>query len=178
MANEPLKPHMFNLEKAISDWRRQLAASGITSSDILDQLQTHLRDELDKQMGAGLSQQRAFELALEQIGQIVAISAEFSKVAPARLMKRPKYLLPFSFCSAALITLSSLSVFLEPGFSSFGRMLGFVVIWLIALYLAALPFCYRFLPSIHRLAVRKAIEIGSLLLAFWCLLAVVSSSPT
>jgi len=38
---------MFNLEQAILDWRRQMAASGIKAPDVLDELESHLRDDVE-----------------------------------------------------------------------------------------------------------------------------------
>ena len=41
---------MFNLGQAILDRRRQMAASGIKAPDVLDELESHLRDDLEEQM--------------------------------------------------------------------------------------------------------------------------------
>jgi len=41
---------MFNLESAISEWRRQMLAAGIQSPVPLDELEAHLRDELEHQL--------------------------------------------------------------------------------------------------------------------------------
>ena len=37
---------MFNLEQAISDWRRQMVACGFDSVDVLQELESHLRDHI------------------------------------------------------------------------------------------------------------------------------------
>ena len=41
---------MFNLETAITDWRRQMLAAGIKTPDHLDELESHLREEIGRQM--------------------------------------------------------------------------------------------------------------------------------
>jgi len=37
---------MFDLDQAISEWRRQMAAGGIKLPDALDELESHLREEV------------------------------------------------------------------------------------------------------------------------------------
>jgi hypothetical protein len=57
---------MFDLEKAISDWRQQWAAAGIKSSEILRELENHLREDIQIQMREGLDVRKryAIEVAL------------------------------------------------------------------------------------------------------------------
>src|SRR5947207_8719708 len=71
---------MFNLEQEITNWRQQLAASGIRMSEALDELESHLRDDVEQQVRSGADAQRAFEAAAQQIGQANALKAEFEKV--------------------------------------------------------------------------------------------------
>ncbi len=39
---------MFNLEQAIADWRRQMLAVGIKTPVPLEELEIHLRDEIEE----------------------------------------------------------------------------------------------------------------------------------
>jgi len=71
---------MFDLEKSISEWRRQMRAAGIKTPVPLDELEGHLRDEVDRQMNAGLSAQCAFNLATQQIGRPLPLKNEFKKI--------------------------------------------------------------------------------------------------
>jgi hypothetical protein len=71
---------MFNLHQAITEWRRQMAACGIKSSEVLDELESHLRDDIEMQMRSGLDPQPAFEAAVQRIGQTNALTAEFKKI--------------------------------------------------------------------------------------------------
>ena len=41
---------MFNLEKAIADWRRQMTKGGIRAGEVLDELESHLREDIDAQL--------------------------------------------------------------------------------------------------------------------------------
>ena len=70
---------MFNLEPSIADWRRQMLAAGIKTPVPLDELESHLREEIERQMRSGLDVQKAFEAATRQIGQARALRSEFEK---------------------------------------------------------------------------------------------------
>ena len=41
---------MFNLNQAIAEWRKQMAASGINLPEALDELESHLREDVDQQV--------------------------------------------------------------------------------------------------------------------------------
>jgi hypothetical protein len=87
---------MFDLEKSIVEWRRQMSSGGIKSSELLDELESHLRDDLERQIQSGLNAQEAFETAVRQLGQPAALKNEFAKVGPAtetRLRKLKRVLL-------------------------------------------------------------------------------------
>jgi Clp amino terminal domain, pathogenicity island component len=71
---------MFNLNQAIAEWRKQMAASGINLPEALDELESHLREDVDQQVRSGLDEQQAFEKAVQQIGQADALKTEFKKI--------------------------------------------------------------------------------------------------
>ncbi|MGA9778775.1 MAG: hypothetical protein WBS33_10950 [Verrucomicrobiia bacterium] len=71
---------MFDLEQSIADWRRQMFAAGIKTPVPLDELENHLREEIERQMKSGLGAQQAFATAAERIGQANMLKKEFKKV--------------------------------------------------------------------------------------------------
>jgi hypothetical protein len=71
---------MFNLEQAISEWRLQTLAAGIKTPESLDELENHLREELEKRIDLGQKPKQAFEIAVDQIGRAPQLKAEFAKV--------------------------------------------------------------------------------------------------
>src|ERR1041384_7715044 len=71
---------MFNLDQAITEWRRQMLAAGIKTPVPLDELESHLRDEVEQQMRSGLSAPQAFGIAVQRLGQARALKVEFKKV--------------------------------------------------------------------------------------------------
>jgi hypothetical protein len=79
---------MFNLEEKISEWRQQMLAAGIKTPVPLEELEIHLREEIERQMKSGLSAQQAFGIAVEKIGQASDLKMEFKKVsAPMEIQK-------------------------------------------------------------------------------------------
>ena len=78
---------MFDLENAIADWRRQMLVAGIQTPAPLEELEGHLREEIEQRMKSGLDPQQAFEVAIRQFGQANSLKREFKKVERT-LMKR------------------------------------------------------------------------------------------
>ena len=70
---------MFNLEQSIAEWRRQMLAAGIKTPAPLEELEIHLREEIERQMKSGLNGQRALEISAKKIGQPQALKCEFKK---------------------------------------------------------------------------------------------------
>lgn len=68
---------MFNLEQSIAEWRQQMLAVGIKAL-VLEELENHLREEVDLQTHAGFDAQFAFDAAVRQIGSAVSLRQEFS----------------------------------------------------------------------------------------------------
>ena len=71
---------MLNLDQSIADWRRQMAAGGIKSHRVLDELESHLRDDIEEQTRSGLDAPQAFKAAIQRIGRAGELKAEFAKV--------------------------------------------------------------------------------------------------
>jgi len=71
---------MFNLDEAISHWRREMAASGIEHPRLLDELESHVRDDIDALVAAGIPEAQAFHLAVSRLGETASVCAEFSKL--------------------------------------------------------------------------------------------------
>jgi len=72
---------MFNLEQAIAEWRRQMAAAGVKTSESLNELEAHLRDDVEHSIRSGLSAEQAFEVAVRRLGDVGVLRGEFAKWA-------------------------------------------------------------------------------------------------
>ena len=70
---------MFDLEQSLAEWREQMLTAGIKSPVPLEELETHLRDEIEQLVGSGVGEGRAFEIAVQRVGQAAPLRAEFAK---------------------------------------------------------------------------------------------------
>jgi hypothetical protein len=100
---------MFDLDKAIAEWRRQMADGGIKASPVLNELESHLRDEFERQMTSGVPPQNAFEIAVQRIGQPGVLQNEFTIANAETRRQRLKY---------ALLKFLGLSRTPRPAFSA------------------------------------------------------------
>jgi hypothetical protein len=75
---------MNDLEKSIASWRRQMAADGVKSVEVLDELETHLREEIARQTSAGQDTQKSFDAAVARIGKATELSGQFATALERR----------------------------------------------------------------------------------------------
>jgi len=73
---------MFNLEQAIIEWRRQMLAAGIPAPIPLDELEAHLRDDIQRAVQGGDSEEQAFCVGVERLGSPGTLKVEFAKSKP------------------------------------------------------------------------------------------------
>lgn len=71
---------MFNLDAAIANWRQQMLAAGIRAPELLDELECHLRDDVEQLVRSGLSEPAAFAQTVRQVGRAETLRGEFAKV--------------------------------------------------------------------------------------------------
>ena len=71
---------MPEIEEAIAEWRRQMLGAGIKTPVPLEELEIHLREEIEQRMKSGSNAQQAFEMAVQRLGQAGALKNEFTKV--------------------------------------------------------------------------------------------------
>jgi hypothetical protein len=70
----------FDLEQAITKWRQQMLAAGITSPETLEELEGHLREEIEALVESGLHLKHAFEGAIRHMGSTGELSSEFANL--------------------------------------------------------------------------------------------------
>lgn len=71
---------MFNLNEQIKKWRDNLNVSQSFESTDIDELDSHIREEIERLILSGLSEQEAFLVASNRLGQVDFLSEEFAKV--------------------------------------------------------------------------------------------------
>jgi hypothetical protein len=75
---------MFDLESQIRGWRSDLAAAMGNVPEPLDELESHLRDDIDRRIQLGADAQSAFEAARAQLGEAGRLAQEFAKTSDRR----------------------------------------------------------------------------------------------
>lgn len=71
---------MFHLDSAIEDWRRRMADGGLRRAEVLEELESHLRDDIASQVSGGKSAQEAFDSSVAHLGGPHTLKLEFDKV--------------------------------------------------------------------------------------------------
>jgi len=76
------------LELEIAEWRAHLERSpGLNGRDV-EELEMHLRDQIDDLVAAGLATDEAFIIAVKRLGSIDEVSQEFAREHSGRLWKQ------------------------------------------------------------------------------------------
>jgi hypothetical protein len=79
---------MFDLNKAISSWRMGLSERQTCAKSDIDELESHLREEIDSLTASKLSQQEAFLVATHRLGDPDSLATEFAKVNTSILWRK------------------------------------------------------------------------------------------
>jgi hypothetical protein len=75
---------MFDLEQAILQWRQALGSALGGRTETVEELEDHLRQEVQRFLGLGQTPERAWEAALQRLGTPQQLAAEFAKLPRAR----------------------------------------------------------------------------------------------
>jgi hypothetical protein len=145
---------MFNLDQAIQEWRRQMSAGGVKASAALDELESHLREDIAQQLRSGSKADEAFKIASERIGSPARLKTEF-KNADIPLETRLVSLTGIACGTVAFLFSTWILFFLfYHGIDFTSRFLG-----LSAVAVAVLGWIYghKFLPIVRNQRVRTAI---------------------
>ena len=159
---------MFNLDHAISEWRKQMLAAGIKSPVPLEELEIHLREEIERQMKSGLRAQQAFEIAVKKVGHAPELKREFKKVsAPMEMQKIIKLaglicIAVALFCQLFTCSPVVFVLIFAHGLrvSLMTRMLALAILVIpVAITVLSWKYNHKLLPVIHSQLLRRAIGI-------------------
>jgi hypothetical protein len=144
---------MFELEKAFSNWREQILAAGIKSPVPLEELESHLRDEIERQMNLGASSQSAYEMAVKTIGHGDELKKEFKKAGEPLAVPLVKLMSIGCWTVSFMLSLWCLQ------FLFYQTELAPIILGLIAVATSVLCWRYgcKFLPAIHHESIRAII---------------------
>ncbi len=77
---------MFDLNEQISNWRSTLTQSETLDKSDVDELESHLREEVENLTAQSLSEEEAFWVARHRLGEAGSLAGEFSKVNGRRFL--------------------------------------------------------------------------------------------
>lgn len=139
-----------------------MTSSGIHAPEVLDELESHLRDDVEKQVQSGSDAQQAFEVAVQRIGQADALKAEFKKAGGAketREQKLARLLLCMAGLSYCWVLLMGTNTLLKVEMNLTARLLGLAAVAMSVMTIFSGRYSYRFLPVLPDKRVRTAIQI-------------------
>ncbi len=70
---------MFDLEKAIKQWRKILRKNEAMEDGYIEEMESHLRDEIEDKIKLGISEEEAYRISTSEIGCADQIGAEYYK---------------------------------------------------------------------------------------------------
>jgi len=175
---------MRKLESMIAEWRARMAAGGIKSPAVLDELESHLREEVERNLQAGRDEAEAFENAVERMGRSDLLGAEFAKIEESEGFEKSLLRMGYSFLTvlkekrmsriigiACCVFASLYSLLLAPHLflihelSPMQRILGLTAVVMTVVSLAGLRFNYKLLPVIRNKRIRTWIGLACGLVA-------------
>ena len=132
---------MFDLEQAITKWRQQMLAAGIKTPVPLEELESHLRDDVEQQIRTGLDARKAFRAGVKRLGQADPLTKEFAKEHSTRgLIIASLVIIPLAACYAVpMMWLNSHER------DRTQRLLGLMAIIVTTLVIGSSPFVASFL---------------------------------
>jgi hypothetical protein len=169
---------MFHLEQAIAEWRRRMAAGGIKSREVLEELESHLREEVEHLRRSGATAERAFQDAVQRVGTSGELKMEFAKVSPPEL-RFGRNLQRVSCAGMAIFVLAIEGWLLfESEITQGTRLCGLTLVSVIAAYIACLPYLnHNFLSGVRGWAIRKTLaDVCNYAAALWCLLLLLGAA--
>src|SRR5436190_6973974 len=93
---------MFDLESQIRGWRSEVAAAMGNVPEPLDELESHLRDDIDRRIQLGADARSAFEAARAQLGDPGRLAQEFARAGDRRWI--PGWIATGTVAAAVLVT--------------------------------------------------------------------------
>ncbi len=114
---------MFDLNEQIEKWRASLLEKQTLGKSDIDELETHLREEIEQLTTAKLSEEEAFWIAAHRLGDTTALAGEFAKVNTSVICSTRIYWMAAGVLAYLLLSVLAASAW--RGFFMLGRVIGF-----------------------------------------------------
>lgn len=172
--------NMFDLNECIKKWRVGLAQSQSLGKKDIDELEGHLREEIDHLKESKLSDEEAFLVATHRLGDSVCIAEEYAKIDYGHIFRRRFFWAVVGVLVYLLLTYSATAV--EKICILIGGMGGVSVIglWLIglvsrvAIVITVFYFCCRIYRqnsnNCKLIGANRFVRYGNLMIAIFIIL--------
>src|SRR5436305_11978433 len=104
---------MFDIGTRIQEWRRTVSAHFGDRGGVVDELQAHLRDDLDRRVRSGVAPEQAWADACAQLGDARQLAGEFAKVNGGPWL--PAWIAAIAVIAASLFALVWVAIGLRNG---------------------------------------------------------------
>ena len=155
---------MHNLEQAIDEWRRKMAAEGINSPAILDELESHLREDIERQLRSGADEERSFAAAAQKIGSAHVLKSEFRKNRFRSVLEKLMIAIAVLVAAFGVFLTSVTMIFCYERLTE--RLIGFVILGFILVAVFGWSRVVPYLPVISNKRKRRAVELACLAAGF------------
>jgi len=152
-----------------------MAAGGVTSAEVLDELESHLRDDVEEQVRAGADAEKAFDSAIRRIGPAAALRKEFAKFGRPKAAWRRRLWRTFYYSSAAITLLADLWALLSFELSAPERAAGACAVAGLAWYLSRRPFLVWWSGGVARGRLLSTMKAVGIILPIWTLWAILTA---
>src|SRR3954454_9294742 len=105
---------MFDIDTQIQEWRRTVAVHFGDRGDVVDELEAHLRDDLDRRIRSGVAPEQAWADACAQLGDARQLAGEFAKVGGRRAWV-PAWIAAIAVIATGLFAVVWVSIRLRNG---------------------------------------------------------------
>ena len=78
---------MFDLNEEIAEWRSNLAKSEAFDASAVNELESHLREEIESLLSLNLSEEEAFWVARRRLGGAGELGCEFAKINRSAVLR-------------------------------------------------------------------------------------------
>ncbi len=155
----------FNLERGILEWRKRFAHGGIYSAAALDELEDHLREEIEQQIRAGATEESAYHAAVARMGPTDALKTEFAKLKEkegwSKLLRICYWIFPTG------VLLINTWTLLEYELTSLEKIVGGCVLLGFCVYMMSLPHLLRSLSAGRVTQFARVLKGAANFLWFW-----------
>ncbi len=138
-----------------------MSASGIKARDVLDELESHLREDIEQHMRSGATAEQAFHDAVQRVGAGDKLNQEFGKISVPQPRFSRRAMRGWCLAAAAFVFATETWTLIAYDVRPVERFLGIALVSAFACYIGALPDLNRMLvPGVRGWALRRAVAKG------------------